>query len=89
MEDKNSAEEKENLATHLADNKMLRETLLYSKNNNKLLTNFVGEDKADFNLEIESTFPIKSISELSDVEAKLKDSAFATKLVIILSFFII
>lgn len=89
IENKHSEEEKENLAKHLADNKILRETLLYSKNNNKLLSNFVGEEKADFHVEIESTFPIKSISELSDLEAKLKDSVFATKLVIILNFLMI
>ena len=82
IEKKYSTEEKENQATHLADNKLFRETLVYCKNNNKLLTNLVGEEQGDFQVEIESSFPINSIAEMSDMEEKLTDSINMKKLVI-------
>ena len=68
-----------------ADTGMLRNSAEILAKLNQTVKKLTGEEPAEVGEEVRSMFPVKTISEMLDLESRLENEPFATSLVICLS----
>lgn len=67
--------EKNRASTQMADNKIIRNSLVLLKRVNKNINNMTGTSNNKFEIEIMTKLPAKSLAQISDIEKSFQDNS--------------